>query len=337
MENHNHEAKANQNYLCNSLPEVLVLEPPPVFKFHGDQLSKRFHFLKAWESPLPLHQYLTIHSQSVQALLSSGRNPITSEIIQLLPSLGIIVTPSAGLNHIDLQECRRRQISIVTAGTLYSEDVADLAVGLLIDVFKKISTADRYVRHGLWASQPDYQFPLGSKLGGKQVGIVGLGSIGLNVAKRLEAFGCNILYNSRQKRPSIPYPYYSDVCDLAALCDVLIICCGLTDETRHMINKEVLLAMGKEGVIINVGRGPIIDEKEMVGCLVQGEIAGAGLDVFENEPCVPKELVQLDNVVLSPHKAVHSEETLMALCDLVVGNFEAFFSKKPLLTPLVDY
>lgn len=164
MENHNYEANINQDHLCSTLPRVLVLEPPPVFKFYGDQLSKRFHFLKAWESPLPLHQYLTIHSQSVQALLSYGTTPITSDIIGLLPSLGIIVTTSAGLNHIDLHECRRRQISIATAGTLYSEDVADLAVGLLIDVFRKISTADRYLRRGLWASQRKYQFPLGSKV-----------------------------------------------------------------------------------------------------------------------------------------------------------------------------
>ncbi|KAJ0112642.1 hypothetical protein Patl1_00318 [Pistacia atlantica] len=336
MENHNHEASINQDYLCNGLPQVLVLEPPPVFKFHGEQLSKIFHFLKAWESPLPLHQYLTINSQSVKAVLSAGTTPITPDIIRLIPSLGIIVTTSAGLNHIDLQECRRRQIPIATAGTLYSEDAADLAVGLLIDVFRKISTADRYVRRGLWASQRHYQFPLGSKLGGKQVGIVGLGSIGLNVAKRLEAFGCNILYNSRKKKPSVPYPYYPDVCDLATHCDVLIICCGLTDETHHMINKKVLLELGKEGVIINVGRGAVIDEKEMVECLVHEEIAGAGLDVFESEPNVPKELFSLENVVLSPHRAVHSEETLMALCDLVVGNFEAFFSNKPLLTPLVE-
>lgn len=173
-------------------------------------------------------------------------------------------------------------------------------------------------------------------MGGKRVGIVGLGSIGHEVAKRLEAFGCRISYNSRKEKPGVEYSFYSDVSELAGNSDALTICCALTHQTHHMINKQVLLALGKNGVIINVGRGGIIDEKEMVECLMKGEIGGAGLDVFENEPHVPKELFLLENVVLSPHRAVHSEETLMALCDLVVGNFEAFFSNKPLLTPLVD-
>ncbi|XP_022759526.1 glyoxylate/hydroxypyruvate reductase HPR3-like [Durio zibethinus] len=314
------------------LPLVLVLEPPPVFKFHGDQLSEKFQFLKAWESPLPLDQFLTIHAHSVQALLSPGTHPVTSDTIRLLPSLGLIVTTSVGLNHIDLPECQRRGISIANAGNLYSEDVADLAVGLLIDVLRKISAADRYIRRQLWPRKGE--FPLGFKLTGKRVGIVGLGSIGLEVAKRLDAFGCNILYNSRRKKPSIQYPYYSNICELASNSDVLIICCELTDKTHHMINKEVLQALGKEGVIVNVGRGAIIDEQEMVGCLMRGEIGGAGLDVYEKEPDVPKELCALDNVVLSPHRAVHSQETIMALRDLLVGNFEAFFSNKPLLTPV---
>lgn len=177
---------------------------------------------------------------------------------------------------------------------------------------------------------------MGSKLGGKRVGIVGLGSIGLEVAKRLEAFGCIILYNSRRKKANISYPFYSNVCELAANSNALIICCALTDETRHMINKEVMKALGKEGVIINIGRGAIIDEKELVQCLVQGEIGGAGLDVFENEPDVPKELFTLDNVVLSPHVAVFTQESFSDLYDLMVGNLEAFFSNKTLLSPVLD-
>lgn len=171
---------------------------------------------------------------------------------------------------------------------------------------------------------------------GKRVGIVGLGGIGLEIAKRLEAFGCNVLYNSRKKKAHLLYPFYSDVRQLAANSDALIICCALTDQTRHMIDKDVFSAMGKEGVIVNIGRGAIVDEKEMVRCLVHGEITGAGLDVFENEPDVPKELFELDNVVLSPHRAVFTPESFMSLCELVVGNLEAFFSNTPLLSPIID-
>ncbi|KAG5251488.1 hypothetical protein OIU76_007703 [Salix suchowensis] len=314
-------------------PKVLVLEPPPVFIYHEEKLSQKFHFLKAWDSPLPLDQILTTHAHSVQAILSHGSCPVTTNTIRLLPSLGLIVTTSAGLDQIDLQECRRRGVSVAYAGSLFSADVADIAVGLLIDALRKISAGNRYVTQGLWANIGD--FSLGSKLGGRKVGIVGLGSIGLEVGKRLEPFGCNILYCSRNKKSSVSYPYYSNVCELAANCEVLIICCELNEQTRHAINKDVLLALGKKGLIINVGRGAIIDEQEMVRCLMQGEIAGAGLDVFENEPHVPSELISLDNVVLSPHRAVHTEETLMALVDLVIGNLEAFFSNKPLLSPVL--
>ncbi|CAK7347968.1 unnamed protein product [Dovyalis caffra] len=323
-----------ENHDQNLLPKVLVLEAPPVFKYHEDKLSQKFHFLKAWDSPLPLDQFLTTQAQSVQAILAHGTCLITSNTIKLLPSLGLIVTTSSGLNQIDLQECRRRGVSVAYAGSLFSEDLADIAVGLLIDVLRKISAGNRYVTQGLWANKGD--FPFASKLGEKKIGIVGLGSIGLEVAKRLEPFGCNIMYNSRNKKSSVPYPYYPNVCELATNCDVLVICCELNDQTRHMISKEVLLALGKKGFIINVGRGAIIDEQEMVRCLMQGEIAGAGLDVFENEPDVPRELIALDNVVLSPHRAAHTEETLMSLVELVIGNLEAFFSNKPLLSPVVE-
>lgn len=160
-----------------------------------------------------------------------------------------------------------------------------------------------------------------------------MGNIGYEVAKRLEAFGCFVSYNSRKKKPNVSYPFYLDVCELAANCDALIICCGLSDETRHMINKQVLSALGK---IVNIGRGAIIDENEMVRCLMQGELAGAGLDVFENEPNIPKEFFAMDNVVLSPHRAVFTPESLKDLSQLVVGNLEAFLSNKPLLSEYVD-
>ncbi|KAK7851839.1 glyoxylate/hydroxypyruvate reductase HPR3 [Quercus suber] len=319
----------------HDLPQVIVLHPPPVFNYFKDLFSKKFHLLKAWESSLPRHEFLTNHAHSAQAMLCSGTGPpISADIIRLLPSLSLVVTTSAGLNHIDLTECRNRGISIANAGEVFSEDVADLAVGLLIDVFRKVSASDRYVRHGLWATKGDY--PLGSKLGGKRIGIVGLGSIGFQVAKRLQAFGCNISYNSRKRKDFVSYPFYTNVCELAANSDVLIICCGLTEQTRHMINREVLLALGKEGVIVNIGRGAIIHEKELVQCLVQGEIGGAGLDVFENEPDVPKELFELDNVVLAPHMAVFTTESFKDLCDLMIGNLEAFFSKKPLLSLVMN-
>ncbi|WJZ82329.1 hypothetical protein VitviT2T_002096 [Vitis vinifera] len=307
----------------DELPLVLVhVLPPFEIPFKG-RLQSRFQLIDSSDSTFSPH---------ASVLLCVGPAPVSSDTLRHLPSLQCIVGSSAGVDHIDLEECRRRGITVTNAGSSFCEDGADFAIGLLIDVLRRISAADRYVRAGLWPMKGDY--PLGSKLGGKRVGIVGLGKIGSEIAKRLVAFGCRIAYNSRNKKSSVSFPYYANICNLAANSDILIICCALTKETHHLIDKDVMTALGKEGVIINVGRGGLINEKELVQCLVQGQIRGAGLDVFENEPDVPKELFELENVVLSPHKAIATLESLASLQELIVGNLEAFFSNKPLLSPI---
>ncbi|KAI3840559.1 hypothetical protein MKX03_018093 [Papaver bracteatum] len=316
---------------AEQLPLILILRRFPFISSFNESFYSKFRALNGYNLQIPLNQYLpTIQSESnsVKAIICSAHTPVTSETIDLLPSLGCIVTFSAGLDHIDLVKCRQRGIVIGNAGGIYSEDVADLAVGLLIDVLRRISAADRYVRASLWALNGNY--PLGSRLSGKRVGIVGLGSIGSEVAKRLEAFGCIISYNSRTKKPSVPFFYNPNVIDLASNNDVLVITCELNDETFHIINKDVLSALGKKGVIINVGRGALIDENELVQYLVQGKIGGAGLDVFENEPHVPTELCGMDNVVLSPHNAIGTVESRTALHELILANLDAFFSKQQL-------
>ncbi|XP_076939433.1 glyoxylate/hydroxypyruvate reductase HPR3-like [Bidens hawaiensis] len=176
-------------------------------------------------------------------------------------------------------------------------------------------------------------------LGGKRVGIVGLGSIGSLVAKRLEPFGCIIAYTTRNKKSKVPYAFYPDVLDLATNSDFLIICCALTNTTRKIINRDVMTALVKKDIIVNIGRGVIVDEKELVKFLVGGELGGAGLDVFENEPEVPKELFTLDNVVLSTHKAFVTPEAFDYVRGIVIANVAAFFSNKPLLSEinLSDY
>ncbi|XP_022737166.1 glyoxylate/hydroxypyruvate reductase HPR3-like [Durio zibethinus] len=316
------------------LPIVLVHRLPsfklPSKPSFNDHLLSDFHLLDPHDSPEPYDSFMSRHAPSIRALIIVGPTPITAEFLKLLPCLELIVGTSAGLDHIDLPACWSRGITVTDSGLAFSEDVADCAVGLLIDVLRRISAADRFVRGRMWPVKKEY--PLGFKLGGKQVGIVGLGSIGSEVAKRLSAFRCSIAYTSRKKKQSVPFPFYANVCDLAANSDVLILCCALTEETYHIITKDVMVALGKTGVIINVGRGSLIDEKELVQCLVRGEIDGAGLDVFENEPNVPKELFGLDNVVLSPHCAVMTPQSFEALLQLISANLKAFFSNKPLLS-----
>ncbi|PPD70359.1 hypothetical protein GOBAR_DD32757 [Gossypium barbadense] len=298
------------------LPIVLVHRLPsykiPLDPSFRDQLRSQFHMLDPHESPEPYDSFLARHAPFIRVLMTIGYSPISAEFLERLPV------------------CWSRGIVVTNASLAFAEDVADCAVGLLIDVLRRISAADRFVRGRLWPVKENY--PLGFKLGDKRVGIVGLGSIGSEVAKRLLAFGCTIAYTSRNKKQSVSFPFYANVRDLAANSDVLVLCCALTKETYHMINKDVMVALGKDGVIINVGRGSLINEKELVQCLVGGEMGGAGLDVYENEPNVPKELFGLDNVVLSPHCAVMTPESFEALDQLIVVNLKAFFSNKPLVS-----
>ncbi|KAK8464841.1 hypothetical protein PHAVU_010G086901 [Phaseolus vulgaris] len=256
-----------------NLPKVLLHGPPGFSSVIQPPYSQKFHFLN--HSSIPLHQFAATHSHhcaTVAAVLCDGGYPLTVDMLRLLPLLRLVVTASAGTDHIDLDECRRRGIQIAGAGNLFSEDVADLAVALLIDVVMKISAADRSLRKRRVDSRA---ITLASKLTGKRVGIVGLGKIGLEVAQRLEALDCMVSYNSRKQKPFVPYPFYSSVVDLASNNNVVVLCCALNDETRHMINREVMVALGKGVVIVNVARGAVIDEKQLLRCLMEGEIGGA--------------------------------------------------------------
>ncbi|XP_057531666.1 glyoxylate/hydroxypyruvate reductase HPR3-like [Amaranthus tricolor] len=318
-----------------NLPKVLLLRPPPIYLLYEPLFCLHFNFLKAYESQLPLPDFLAASSATnISAMFVTNLGPkITADnILNYLPSLRCIVTSTIGVDFVDLDECRRRQITVANAADVFSRDCADTAIALLFDVLRRISEADRFVRGGNWSAST---FPLGHRIGSRKIGIVGLGSIGSRIAKRLAAFNCSISYTSRKCKPSVPYSFYSDIKDLAKNSDVLVLCCPLTDETRHMINREVLLALGKEGVIINVARGSVVDENELVKCLLEGQIAGAGLDVFDNEPSVPKELLDLDNVVLTPHLAACTEEAFEDLFEHVKGNLLAFFSNKPLRSPII--
>ncbi|KAJ3679817.1 hypothetical protein LUZ60_016095 [Juncus effusus] len=313
-------------------PQVLLLQP--IFPSFESALSPKYSLLNSRESSLPLTSFLSAHAHSIKALITL--DPIISidaSLLDQLPSLGLVCASSAGVNHIDLDACRQRGVAVTNAGDRFSADTADYAVGLLIDALRKVTMADRYVRNGLWPIEVNY--PLGSKVGGKRVGIVGLGNIGSHVAKRLEAFGCSISYFSRSLKPNYPsYKYFSNVLELAKYCDMLVLTCALTAETRHIINRDVMSALGKDGVIINVGRGALIDEPELVRCLKEGVIGGAGLDVFVNEPEVPTELFQMENVILSDHRAVTTPESFQGVLDLVIENLDAFFAGKPLLSPV---
>ena len=299
-------------------------------------LAARLRLLDSHASPLPVDAFLAAAAADddpprAAVVPGSGVVRVDAAFLDAVPSLRCVVTISAGLNHVDLPECARRGVALANAAGIYSADVADYAVGLLIDVLRGVSAGDRFLRRRCGG---DFLLPLGSTLCGKRVGIVGLGSIGSAVARRLEAFGCVVSYHSRRRKHGVSYGYHPTARDLAASSDVLVVACALTAETRHLVDGAVLDALGSGGVVVNVARGAIVDEAELLRALSERRIAGAGLEVFEDEPNVPAELLAMDNVVLTHHQAVFTPESMADLERLVVDNLEAFFAGAPLLTPV---
>ena len=319
---------------------VLLLVPHKDASFHA-ALRERFRvldFFASERSPLPAFLGAAAAAPEpprAAIVVGAGLIPVDAAFLDAVPSLRCVMCLAAGVDFIDLDECARRGVVVANSGRVFSADVADHAVGLLIDVLRRVSAAERFVRRGLWPVQGGH--PLGSKIGGRRVGIIGLGNIGSQIAKRLQALGCTVCYNSRTRKDSVPYKYFTNVHDLAVESDVLVVACALNKATRHIISKDVLEALGKDGVIVNISRGANVDRAELVRALKEGRIAGAGLDVFENEPGGPGELFAMDNVVMTPHVAVFTAESMSDLRDHVVANLEAFFSGQPLLTPVLPH
>ncbi|WVZ83175.1 hypothetical protein U9M48_030347 [Paspalum notatum var. saurae] len=300
-------------------------------------LRARFRVLDFYASGAALGPFLAAAAAGpdpprAALVVAGGAVLVDAAFLDAVPSLRCVVTTGAGVDHVDLAQCARRGVAVAGAGAVFSVDVADHAVGLLLAVLRRVAAADRYVRAGLWAARGDY--PLVSKLSGKRVGIIGLGSIGTLVARRLEAFGCVVSYHSRAPKAGVPYRYFADAAALAADCDALVVACALNDATRGIVGRRVLDELGPGGVLVNVARGGNVDERELVAALREGRVAGAGLDVFEDEPHVPPELRGLDSVVLTAHEAAFTEESAADLRELMIGNLEAFFAGRPLLTPV---
>ncbi|OEL19440.1 Glyoxylate/hydroxypyruvate reductase HPR3 [Dichanthelium oligosanthes] len=316
---------AASGYHQDGACKPLVLLADPLIPEFEPELSARYRLL-----PVVRADAATV--AWARALLTVDLPAVTADLIDALPALELVVASSAGLDHIDLAACRRRGIRVTNAGGAYSADAADYAVGLVVAALRGVPAADAYVRRGGWVANGEY--PLANKVSGKRVGIVGLGRIGSLVARRLAAFGCPVAYHSRSPKPSSPYKFFPTVRALAADSDVLVLSCALTEETRHMVNREVMEALGKDGVLVNVGRGGLVDEPELVRCLREGVIGGAGLDVYDKEPDVPTELFAMENVVLSDHRAVITPESIGGALDIVSGNLEAFFAGKALLSPV---
>lgn len=311
-----------------SKPEVALVGSGP--DWYLDRYRKEFaiHPLKDGD-PASLAPDV---AQRVRAMISIG--PVKKATLDGLPNLGLIANAGVGYEKIDVEEALARGIRITNTPELTDGCVADMAFGLLISAVRRIVSGDRYVRAGRWAAEGD--FPLAPRVHGRRMGILGLGRIGQAIAKRAQAFDMEVAYHNRRRVADSPYAYHDSPRALAEAVDYLVVACPGGAATRHLVDAEVLEALGSSGYVVNISRGTIIDEDALVAALRKGVIAGAGLDVFEKEPAVPSALCEMDNVVLMPHRGGGTIETWDDAADLVKANLHAFFDGKPLLTPIPE-
>jgi lactate dehydrogenase-like 2-hydroxyacid dehydrogenase len=250
------------------------------------------------------------------------------------PKLEIVSSFGVGYDHIDANYAREHNIIVANTPDVLTEEVADIAIGLLIATLREFVKADRYLRSGLWLTQ---QFPLSvGSLRDRKVGMVGMGRIGQAIGRRLDASRVPVVYHSRSPAAGVSYKHYPDLIEMAKAVDTLILILPGGASTAKMINADVMKALGPRGVIVNVARGSVVDEPALIAALKSGTILAAGLDVFANEPTVPDELRAMQNVVLLPHIGSASVVTRNAMDQLVVDNLKAWFSGKPPLTPVAE-
>lgn len=309
-------------------PHVLMTGPLPAWDMEA--LEDAFIVHRLWEAT-DRDAFLAERADLVRGLATRGEIGADAALMDALPKLEIIATYSVGTDRIDLAAAAARGIQVANTPDVLTGDVADLAVALVLAAARRIPAGDAYVRAGRW---PGGAFPLATRVFGKRIGIVGFGRIGAEVSRRFSGFDVEIGIWNRTPRPDIPDPAFRTIAELAAWADILIVALAGGPETRGVIDAAVLSALGPEGFLVNVSRGTTVNEEALIDALQARTIAGAGLDVFLNEPNIDSRFLDLDNVVLQPHVASATVETRKAMGRLVVDNLAAHFAGQPLLTPV---
>ena len=292
------------------------------------------------EADYTLHPYFADGDQAaflasvgpdIRAIATNGGAGASAAIIAACPNLEVISIYGVGFDAVDLAACRARGIRVTNTPDVLTDDCADLAVGMVIALARGIVKAEAWARSGEWTKS---SFPLQRRVTGMKAGILGLGRIGVEVAKRLEGFGMDIAYSARSPK-AVPYTYIADPVALADRSDVLIVTALANAQTRHLVNAKVLAALGPTGLLVNISRASIIDETALLEALETGQLGGAALDVFEGEPHLDPRFLALPNVLLQPHHASGTVETRKAMGQLMRDNLTAHFAGKPLPTPVI--
>jgi lactate dehydrogenase-like 2-hydroxyacid dehydrogenase len=304
---------------------LAVARPSP---FLAPQLQEAFTVHE-----LPDPAALAAIAPRVRALVGGGESRISAELMAQLPALEIIAIHGVGYDGVDVAAAKARGIPVTHTPDVLNDDVADMALALMLGFSRDLVRADQHVRSGAWSQGA---LPLGRKLSGARLGLVGIGRIGQGIAHRAAAFDMKVGYTARNPRAELPYTYYKDAATLAANSDYLVVITPGGEGTRKLVGREVLQALGPNGVLVNVARGSVVDEAALIDALEQNIIAGAALDVFESEPNIDERLRKLSNVLLSPHIGSGTRATRQAMADLVVANLKAHFGGQPLPTPVPE-
>jgi lactate dehydrogenase-like 2-hydroxyacid dehydrogenase len=309
------------------MPLLAVGALPP---FLSERLSERYDYHQIADES-EWGPALDALAPQIRGIAATGESKVPRSLMDRLPKLEIVSVFGVGYDGVDAASAHERGVIVTNTPDVLTDDVADLAIALMLATARKVVQADGFVRRGDWARG---KFPFSRKVTGQRLGIVGLGRIGSAIAKRAEGFDMTIAYTKRTPVPGSAYRYLPDPVALAAESDFLILATNGGEATRGLVGADALTALGPDGILINIARGTVVDETALIAALTEGRIAGAGLDVFTHEPTVPAALMAMENVVLTPHMASGTTTTRYAMADLAFGNLDAHFAGKPVLTPV---
>ncbi len=306
--------------------EIMQVSPLPPFMMKALQ-----------EAEYVVHDHTHIKDpgalSKVTALIGTGAAKVDKKLLTMLPNVKLVAICGVGYDGVDVTACKEKGIVVTHTPGVLTDDVADLAMGLVLSIGRRIPHADKFVRNGDWV---DDQFALVHKVSGTRIGIVGMGRIGRAIAKRAAAFDMTVAYTGRQAKTDLSYGFYKTATELAAAVDYLVVAVPSCDNTKNLIGAPVLQALGVKGYLINIAQGSVVDQPVLVQALKDKIIAGAALDVFWDEPIVDPELRRLPNVVLTPHIASATVETRQAMAALTLSNLQAFYERRALPTPVPE-
>jgi lactate dehydrogenase-like 2-hydroxyacid dehydrogenase len=310
-------------------PEIVIMGP--MYPACQERLESDFTAHRLWEAA-DREALLRGVADRVRGVALYALHGCPASVIEALPELEIIACMGIGVDKIDLDCARARGVRVTNTPDVVTDDTADIALALMLACERRLAEADRFVRRGEWLNG---DLPFGRALRNRKLGIVGMGRIGLAIALRCAAFGMEIAYYGPRRKDDIAYPYFADPIALARWAEILVVAAPGGAATRHLVSRAVIDALGRDGTLINIARGTVVDEAALVEALAAGRLGRAGLDVYASEPNVPEALFALDNVVLSPHTGSATHDTRRAMGDLTVDNLLAHFAGKPLLTPVI--